>query len=246
MTTHLGREATAEPRPAAPAPPRLTAAQHRAVLGGAKDPLGLLPKSVNLRTTVSLAALGYVGLDQSEPFLRGQLATKDKLDVWGGVLTEEGWARARAEGAGAFRIVVVGCGKTKQPRRVSAGALYTGSFHGACRATGVELLHGGGRMYILSAAHGLLDLDTEIDPYDLTVGDPGSVDADIVRRQVLARGLERAEVTVLAGRPYVDLARAAWPNLDAPLSGARGIGEMRQRLAHIRIDIHGRRLAGEA
>ncbi|GAA4981415.1 DUF6884 domain-containing protein [Kitasatospora paranensis] len=243
MTTR-NQQTSSGPRPADPARPRLTAAHRRALLGGAKDPLGLLPKRVNLRTAVSLASLGYVGLDQSNDYLRGRDATQETLEVWGGVLTEEGWARARAEGAGAFRIVIVGCGKAKQDRRVTAGALYTGSFHWACRYTGMELLRGGGRLYILSAAHGLLDLDTEIDPYDLTVGDPGSVGADVVRDQVIERGLEEAEVTVLAGSRYVDLARAVWPDLQAPLFGARGIGEMKQRLARIRRESHHRHLLG--
>jgi hypothetical protein len=102
----------------------------------------------------------------------------------------------------------------------------------------MELLRDGGRLYILSAAHGLLDLDTEIDPYDLTVGDPGSVSADVVRKQALGRGLEDAKVTVLAGSRYVDLVRAAWPDVEAPLSGSRGIGEMKQRLGQIRSDSH--------
>jgi hypothetical protein len=225
--------------------PRLTTAHRRALLAAAKDPLGGLPKPVNLRTVVSLAGLGYVGLDQSRPSLRGRPATKEALDVWGGALSGEGWSRAREEGAGPYRVVVVGCGKAKQNRRVTAGAMYIGTFHGACRATARELLHGGGRLYILSAAHGLLDLDTEIDPYDLTVSDPGSVSADLVRDQARERGLELAEVTVLAGSRYVDLARAAWPNLDAPLSGAGGIGEMQQRMGRIRSDAHLRNLAGE-
>ncbi|SEM77737.1 DUF6884 domain-containing protein [Streptacidiphilus jiangxiensis] len=244
MTTYNDQGAPSGPRQARAVRPRLTPAHRRALLGGAKDPLGLLPKPVNLRTAVSLAGGGYVGLDQSRDILRGRAATREMLDVWGGALTEDGWARAREEGAGPYRIVIVGCGKAKQDRRVTAGMLYTGGFHWACRYTGMELLHGGGRLYILSAAHGLLDLHTEIDPYDLTVGDPGSVSPDLVRAQALERGLEHAEVTVLAGSRYVDLARAAWPDLEAPLAGARGIGEMQQRLGHLRRETHHRNLEG--
>lgn len=223
------------PRTAGAFTPRITPAQCRALLAGARDPIGLLPKSVNLRTLASLADIGYVGLDQSRDVLRGQKATRDALDVWGGALTEDGWQRARAEGAGRFRIVVVGCGKAKQDRRVTAGAMYVGTFHGSCRETAKALLQDGGRQYILSAAHGLLDLSTEIDPYDITVGDPGSVSADFVQAQVRERGIESAEVTVLAGSKYVALARQSWPGLEAPLAGAGGIGEMKQRLSQIRL-----------
>ncbi|MEU8544529.1 DUF6884 domain-containing protein [Streptomyces sp. NPDC048717] len=221
-------------RTGASTPPHITPAQRRALLAGAKAPLGLLPKSVNLRTLASLAETDYVGLDQSRGILRGLEATRDQLDVWGGALTEDGWQRARAEGAGRFRIVV-GCGKSKQDRRVTAGEMYVGTFHGSCRLAAEALLRGGGRLYILSAAHGILDLSTEIDPYDITVGDAGSVSADFVQAQVRARGIEPAEVTVLAGSKYVALARQAWPNLQAPLAGAGGIGEMKQRLSQIRL-----------
>ncbi|MFH9821447.1 DUF6884 domain-containing protein [Streptomyces sp. NPDC017230] len=223
------------PRTAGTSTPRITPAQRRALLAGARDPLGLLPKSVNLRTLVSLADAGFVGLDQSRDILRGQEATRNQLDVWSGALTEAGWQRARAEGAGRFRIVVVGCGKAKQDRRVTAGAMYVGTFHGSCRETAKALLQDGGRQYILSAAHGLLDLSTEIDPYDITVGDPSSVSADFVQAQVRERGIESAEVTVLAGSKYVALARQSWPGLEAPLAGAGGIGEMKQRLSQIRL-----------
>ncbi|MFJ9574669.1 DUF6884 domain-containing protein [Streptomyces bacillaris] len=215
--------------------PRITTVQRRALLAGARDPLGLLPKAVNLRTLASLAEAGYVGLDQSRDILRGREATRDALDVWGGALTEAGWVRARSEGAGPYRIVVVGCGKSKQDRRVPAGAMYVGPFHGSCRETAKALLQDGGRQYILSAAHGLLDLSTEIDPYDITVGDPGSISAELVQAQVRERGIESAEVTVLAGGKYVQLARPAWPLLRAPLAGAAGIGEMKQRLSQIRL-----------
>ncbi|MEU5137075.1 DUF6884 domain-containing protein [Streptomyces californicus] len=223
------------PRLAGAFTPRISPAQRRGLLAGARDPIGLLPKSVNLRTLVSLAGIGYVGLDQSRDVLRGEEATRDMLDAWGGALTEGGWERARAEGAGRFRIVVVGCGKAKQDRRVTAGAMYTGSFHGSCRETAKALLRDGGRQYILSAAHGLLDLSAEIDPYDITVNDPGSVSSDFVQAQVRDRGIETAEVTVLAGSKYVTLARPSWPGLDAPLAGSAGIGEMKQRLSRIRL-----------
>ncbi|MCG7522844.1 hypothetical protein MHW47_00040 [Streptomyces sp. OfavH-34-F] len=215
--------------------PRITTAQSHALLAGARDPLGLLPQAVNLRTLVSLAKAGYVGLDQRRDILRGREVTRDALDIWGGALTEAGWVRARAEGAGPYRIVVVGCGKSKQDRRVPAGAMYVGPFHGSCREAAKALLLDGGRQYILSAAHGLLDLSTEIDPYDITVGDPGSVSAELVQAQVRERGIESAEVTVLAGGKYVQLARPSWPGLQAPLAGAAGIGEMKQRLSQIRL-----------
>lgn len=92
---------------------------------------------------------------------------------------------------------------------MAAGAMYVGTFHGSCRYAAEALLQDGGRQYILSAAHGLLDLSTEIDPYDITVGDPGSVSANFVQAQVRERGIESAEVTVLAGWQQVRRPRTA-------------------------------------
>ncbi|MER5549798.1 hypothetical protein ABT072_47255, partial [Streptomyces sp. NPDC002589] len=63
--TSLSTGAPDRPRTAGASAPRITPAQRRALLAGAKDPIGLLPKSVNLRTLASLADAGYVGLDQS-------------------------------------------------------------------------------------------------------------------------------------------------------------------------------------
>ncbi|MFE0778001.1 DUF6884 domain-containing protein, partial [Streptomyces sp. NPDC058861] len=102
---------------------------------------------------------------------------------------------------------------------------------GTDKRTGLKGLHN------LSAAHGLLDLSTEIDPYDITAGAPGSVSADFVQAQVRELGIESAEVTVLAGIKYVALTRPSWPDLEAPLAGAGGIGEMKQRLSQIRLAV---------
>ncbi|MFE7135808.1 DUF6884 domain-containing protein [Streptomyces sp. NPDC057638] len=213
--------------------PRLTGPQRKALLAGALDPRGRLPKTVNLRVAVRLAELGYVSLD---PLNRqeGQEPTREALDAHGGYLTPAGWERARAEGAGAYRIVIIGCGKGKLDHPARAGVMYTGDFHWLCRQTAEELITTGGRIYVASGLHGLLDLDTEIQPYDVRLGDPGSVTADDIRAQVQARAVSDARVTVLAGKRYTALMRAAWAGLEAPLEGSRGIGEMKSRLSRIR------------
>ncbi|WP_368855111.1 hypothetical protein [Streptomyces sp. JV178] len=71
--------------------------------------------------------------------------------------------------------------------------MYVGTFHGSCRYAAEALLQDGGRQYILSAAHGLLD------PYGITVGDPGA-SARNQDRMVRNAGHLRSPVVHTAGR----------------------------------------------
>jgi hypothetical protein len=91
----------------------------------------------------------------------------------------------------------------------------------------------GGQVLVLSARHGLVTLDTEVDDYDLSIGVPGAVTAARIAEQAAALGITGAAVTVLAGRRYADLISAVWANAARPLDGARGIGEQRARLKAI-------------
>ncbi|MCZ1012058.1 YaaA family protein [Streptomyces lydicus] len=116
-----------------------------------------------------------------------------------------------------------------------AGERYTGSYHSALRRAADALTHGGraGRVLILSSLYGFLELHDLIAPYDMRMGDEGSVSGDQIRRQAADLGILGADVTVLGPRAYVDASRAVWEDLTAPLAGARGIGEQLARLADI-------------
>jgi hypothetical protein len=131
------------------------------------------------------------------------------------------------------RLIIVGCGRTKAPTPTLAGALYTGSYHAACRRAAAALARQDDTVMILSAKHGLLDLDEHVAPYELTLGQPGAVTADQVRQQATERGLLMAPVTVLAGRAYARLVTEVWPGAAQPLAGTRGIGEQLHRLARM-------------
>src|SRR5271170_4194379 len=65
------------------------------------------------------------------------------------------------------RIVLVACGKRKGNSRAKARYLYQGELFQKSLAYAQSLERVA--IYILSAKHGLLDLDTEIDPYDQTL-----------------------------------------------------------------------------
>lgn len=121
-------------------------------------------------------------------------------------------------------LVIVPCGGKKADHSARAGQMYLGSYHRACRAAAERM--GARRVLILSALYGLLELDTWIDPYDLRMGNPGSVTVHVVRHQAYELGeLEATDVTVLAGAAYRKVAQQVWPHAATPLDGVGGIGK---------------------
>jgi hypothetical protein len=132
-------------------------------------------------------------------------------------------------------VVIVPCGARKLDRPAEAGQLYTGSYHRATRraADALAATAPGTRILILSALHGLLELDTVIAPYEQRMGKPGSIGPDRLREQARELGVDGAEVTILAGRAYADAALAVWPAARDLLAGAGGLGRQLARLAQI-------------
>ncbi|MEU1076521.1 MULTISPECIES: DUF6884 domain-containing protein [unclassified Streptomyces] len=136
------------------------------------------------------------------------------------------------------RVIIVSCGgrksTTEQP--VPAGELYCGSYHVALRRAADALAGQAARtarVLILSALHGFVALDELIAPYDLRLGDEGSVTGEKLRQQAADLGVLHADVTVLGPRAYVEACRSVWPELTDSLAGTRGIGEQLAKLADI-------------
>ncbi|MFI9644560.1 DUF6884 domain-containing protein [Micromonospora sp. NPDC051925] len=128
-------------------------------------------------------------------------------------------------------VVIVPCGTAKLTHPAPAGQMYTGSYHQACRRAAAHL---GGRLIILSAHYGLLDPDTVIEPYDLRIGQPGTVTTPTLRAQARRMSIDIAgTVTVLAGRDYADLVTTVWPHATRPLDGTRGMPEQMARLTEL-------------
>ncbi len=91
---------------------------------------------------------------------------------------------------------VIPCGGSKLDRPAPARELYTGSMFRhtltvASRAAADDMASGRGpaRVLILSALHGLVELDTVLAPYDLKMGRPGSVDVATLMRQAEEFGM---------------------------------------------------------
>ena len=125
-----------------------------------------------------------------------------------------------------MRIGLVGCGKSKLDHSAPARELYTGPlFRAALRYAEATC----DRVFVLSAKHGLLDLDTVIEPYDLRLKDLSPDEllswGDAVSSAVMALTGTPTEIIVLAGRDYSEALPLAdgW-TLTEPMFGMQ-VGE---------------------
>jgi hypothetical protein len=131
-------------------------------------------------------------------------------------------------------IIVIPCGYRKLDHAAPAGDMYVGGHHRLARQAADRLaLNHGGRVVILSAKHGLLDLDTVIEPYDVTVGDWDAVDKDYVTRQLIA--MDARNIIALTPKSYTALLTGrSGSRVDDRLAGTTSIFEQRTVLATIK------------
>ncbi|MDQ0847773.1 DUF6884 domain-containing protein [Streptomyces sp. V1I6] len=137
---------------------------------------------------------------------------------------------------GGGPVVVVPCSAAKLATTipVPVADLYVGPFHRLCRRAAHAIAGSAGTVLVLSAAHGFVTLDQPLAPYELRMGEPGSVRPDQLRDQAGRLGLHHvAELVALGGRAYVDAVAAVRPDVLRPLDGCRGIGQQRARLTRI-------------
>jgi len=133
-------------------------------------------------------------------------------------------------------LVIVPCGGRKLSTPAPAGEIYTGSYHVACRRAAAALADPDRILIlILSALYGLLRLDRVIAPYDLQMGQPGSIGrAELLHQAEQLDLVDERQVIVLAGAAYTAAARQVWRHATAPLAGVGGLGRHLARLAEIR------------
>ncbi|AER26381.1 hypothetical protein FIONNBHARTH_90 [Mycobacterium phage Fionnbharth] len=106
--------------------------------------------------------------------------------------------------AAPAEVTVIACAAAKLDEPVPAAELYTSAnFRLMLRAARAQA-GPGGRVLILSALHGLLDLDTVVAPYNVKMGDAGCIGAAALAAQLRARGLDvpGARITTLLPRAY--------------------------------------------
>lgn len=128
-------------------------------------------------------------------------------------------------------IVIIPCGGAKADRATTAVRLYTGQmFTHTLRAA--RAITTDANIYILSALHGLITLDTIVAPYDTRMGNTGCVTADQVARQATAHDIaNRDDVYTLLPRAYREVASAALQSIyvypQDVYEDLAGIGEQR-------------------
>jgi hypothetical protein len=145
--------------------------------------------------------------------------------------------RPRPAFGDAGAVVLVGCGARKTSHPATAADLYTGTYFRACLSTALAIAPRD-HVLILSARHGLLGLDDgPVEPYQLTLGQPGAVTAAQVRAQAAERGIGDGPVVALCGARYAALAAQVWAQVATPLAGL-GIGRQRHVLATLRAAAH--------
>lgn len=142
---------------------------------------------------------------------------------------------------------VIPCGGGKLDRAAPARDLYTGSLfrHALVNverlaAMDVDEGRGPARVLILSALHGLVELDTVLEPYDQRMDKPGAIGVEELAAQALAYGIDWREdrptdVYAFLPRPYLARLDAALRTLDVYVQdvyeAARGNGDQRRTLS---------------
>ena len=134
------------------------------------------------------------------------------------------------------RIVLISCVSRKGKNKAKAKDLYKGSLFAHSLEYGQSLKPD--QIFILSAFHHLLELDKEIEPYNVTLSsitldkkrknpnlkvltkDEASLWGKTVLKQLSEKtDLEKDEFIILAGQNYVFPIASGWINIKEPLKG---------------------------
>jgi hypothetical protein len=115
-------------------------------------------------------------------------------------------------------LIVIPCGYRKQRAACAASDLYTGSYFRSCLAFALACVEPA-QVRILSAKHGLLRLSETVEPYELKMGQEGSVTGAVVHAQANAQDLLRRRVIALGGCAYLEIVIGVWPHAATPLAG---------------------------
>lgn len=120
-------------------------------------------------------------------------------------------------------IVLISCGKSKRSHRCQAQHLYTGDLFQKSLAYARRI--GADAIFILSAKHGLLELEQEIAPYEMTLLGMPALEIARWGDLVLERLRSHAQLTdrfvILAGMVYRARLVPHLTNVELPLRGLR-------------------------
>lgn len=126
--------------------------------------------------------------------------------------------------------VIIPCGGAKRDEAAPVADLYTGSMFALALGTARDMV-ADEDILVLSAKHGLVALDEVLAPYDVKMGQAGSISPEAVAVQAIAHGLEDADVYTMLPKAYYRVADEALKMIAVyaqdVYEGNAGIGEMR-------------------
>ncbi len=102
--------------------------------------------------------------------------------------------------------------------------MYIGSYHKMCQRYARSLAPVE-NIYILSAKYGLLQMTDVIEPYSLTLGQPGCVTWLDVKKQAKQLGIDNQSCIAIGGMKYTGLCKRVWQDCQTPLTGKGGNGK---------------------
>jgi len=125
------------------------------------------------------------------------------------------------------RIVLISCVSRKGETKAKAKDLYKGPLFTNSLAYGQKLNPDG--IYILSAKHHLLDLNTEIEPYNRTLNKMSKNDRTNWGKKVIEQlqkvaDIKKDKFIILAGQNYLAPIQDSLTNIEIPLDRLK-IGE---------------------
>lgn len=137
--------------------------------------------------------------------------------------------------------VVIPCGGKKADVTCAAVDLYVGSFFQQVLDSARSLVDDD-HILILSARHGLITLDTALAPYDLKMGQAGSVSVETIVEQAIDLGIGEDDtvMTMLPKQYETRLNEAMWSVGPIPFDvfeANAGMGEMKQIAKKIRDQV---------
>ncbi|MFD3970133.1 DUF6884 domain-containing protein [Streptomyces cyaneofuscatus] len=220
-------------------PPKLPVKQHEAIITAAQRPDQLVAGRddkpywrgepwFNGRTLNGFRQAGHAA-PYPQPWHAGLIERGESV---GGPLhlTPAGRTYARVRGnvtVNRRKVVIISSGDEKKPipegqrHGWPAGELYISKYHRSLRRAADALTHHD-LIFILSAFHGLVPLDRDLHPYDVTLNDERAVTEKTMAGHTGAAGLFDPDVIFLGGKDYADLICPSVPHLLAPLSGGMG------------------------
>lgn len=115
-------------------------------------------------------------------------------------------------------IIIITCGQEKALTKSRAEKMYVSGYFKQCLAW-AKAKTSPEKIFIISAKYGLLRLDEVIAPYDLRMGQPGSISPSAISRQAEDLGIVDAEIISTAGADYQKVLNRVFKKISYPFEG---------------------------